>query len=240
MRALVRLRETQQSVKARSEGALLRVERGPDGAMVDLASVGADAPLATDFFSLFVLQLMEDFPEQREALAAMAQARRDGLNPGELSVELWEPDGARAFELCAQAYRIDASLLARILWVSLKPLYEAVAEALVRHIDLPQSSGECPVCGGPAWARCDGRLRCSVCETDWQGDLGCPACGAEALRAAPGFSARGAGWRFCGECGFRLRELDESLFAHAFDPAPLIELVRGLDIRPAYRATLKP
>jgi hypothetical protein len=124
----------------------------------------------------------------------------------------------------AADHGVDPHLLAGTLWVALKPLYESVAAACVQHFALPGGGGDCPVCGGPPWARSDDRLICAVCETHWQGNLS-----QRRFRTAEGPQAKGATRLYDAVSGQRLTELDNALLAHAFDPGPLIELLQLLD-----------
>jgi hypothetical protein len=108
------------------------------------------------------------------------------------------------------------------LRLALKPLYEAVADAFRNHFELPAGGESCPVCGGAPWARCGEHLRCGTCESVWRGQL--PG----EWRQAPGPQARGAE-RLEGPEGRRLIELEVGLFAQAFDPSPMVSVLRELD-----------
>lgn len=245
MACLLRLRRSQLNVIAQSRGALVRLRQtdlGVEGVrhpfgqtaarkgarpLLDIAATCAESPLAGDYLSLFLLQLIADYPERGELLRAILHARRDGLPMVAAIGALWQPDGAQALARIARKHDLDPALLAATLWVALKPLCEAVAGALVRHTDLPAGTPECPLCGGPAWARHARKAACAICETRWQ------------ARFQPGLwqtmegpQAQGARQVFHGTTGQRLVEFDRGLFGHAFHAGPMIELIRLLEAYP--------
>jgi len=220
--ALVRLRRRQREMAAGSRGAFVKLVPREAPPLLDLAQVGRDSPLAVDYHSLFVLELLDLFPEHSVRIGRLADARRAGVDLAALAEALWTPDGDEAFRAAGREYELEPHLLAITLWLALKPLYEAVASACLRHFELPQGGHECPACGGPAWARSGERLRCGVCETAWHAELPGP------WHEAEGVQPRGARRLYQGQTGARLIELDESLFDDAFDPGPYVELMQGL------------
>lgn len=224
MSALTKLRHRQLQTMRDSQGAFVKIEPRETLPLLDLAKIGRESPLAPDYHSLLLLQLIADFPERAPALRAILLARRTGLDVGKLVDALWRVDGRRTFQQGAVAFMLDPHLLAGTLWVALKPLYESVALAFARHFEAPGSGKDCPVCAGPAWAKCARRLRCAICETVWDGDPG-----GSMFTGAGGRQARGARRVYDIKTGRRLFELDETLFEHAFDPGPVIELLQLLE-----------
>jgi hypothetical protein len=224
MLALQRLRQRQLETIERSRGAFVKIQPRPAPPLLDLGAIGRDSPLTSDYHSLIVLELVTDFPERGAELRALLDARRHGLETGALAGALWLSDGGDEFRAVAGKFKLDPHLLAGTLWVALKPLYESVAAAAIKHFDLPAGGSDCPVCGGPPWARSGDQLVCAVCETRWQGDLA-----KRQFRAADGPQASGATRLYDTVSGQRLVDLEDALLAHAFDPGPLIELLQLLD-----------
>jgi hypothetical protein len=224
MHALLRLRQRQLAIKQGSRGAFVKIDPNDAPPLLDLGAIGRDSPLTADFHSLVVLQLIGDFPERGDDLRALLAARRNGLDESELAAALWRDDGGETLQAAADEHGLDPHLLAGTIWVALKPLYETVAAAFARHIDLPKSGDECPICGGPPWARCEGRLRCAVCETTWDAELQ-----NRGFLTAEGPQANGVTRLYDAATGARLVDLESALLAHAFDPGPLIELLQLLD-----------
>ena len=226
MHALVRLRTRQLEAVKGARGAFVKLEPRDGPPWLELAVVGRDSPLALDFHSLLTMQLITDFPERADELRAILAARRNGLDVNKLAHALWRDDGGDALKAAAAKHRLEPHLLAGTLWAAMKPLYEAVAAAFTRHFGLPETSSECPVCGGTPWARCGHELLCAVCETTCAGNLS-----GRSFLSAEGAQARGAQRLYDSVSGARLMELDSALFAHAFDAGPLIELLQLLDAR---------
>ncbi|MCA8914970.1 MAG: hypothetical protein KDB90_06125 [Planctomycetes bacterium] len=224
MLALQRLRQRQLETIERSRGAFVKIQPRTEPPLLDLGAIGRDSPLTADYHSLIVLELVTDFPERGAELRALLKARRHGLDARELAEALWHNDGDEAFKAAAAKYKLDPHLLAGTLWVALKPLYESVAAAIIRHFDVLPGSDDCPVCGGPPWARSGGQLICGVCETHWQGDLS-----KRSFRTSDGPQAVGATRLYDAVSGQRLVDLDSALLAQAFDAGPLIELLQLLD-----------
>lgn len=224
MAALLKLRHKQLETMRASRGAFVKIDPRKASPLLDLAKVGRESPLTPDYFSLLLLQLIADFPERAPALRAILTARRTGMNVGRLVEALWREDGQQAFEQSAITFMLDPHVLAGSLWVALKPLYESVALACARHFEIPDGGEDCPVCGGPAWARCGDRVRCAICETEWKSGLG-----AALFRSAEGAQPEGAQRVYDAKTGRRLYELDEMVFEHAFDPGPVIELLHLLE-----------
>jgi hypothetical protein len=222
LEALLRLRRRQLEMIEGSRGAFVKLVPREHPPLLDLAQLGADSPLVVDYHSLFVLELLDLFPEHTGPLGALADARRGGLDVSMLAAALWSPDGDEQFKRAAQEHKCRPHLLASTLWLALKPLYEAVAEVCLRHFELPGGGAECPVCGGPPWARDGKQLRCGVCETAWQAELPGP------WRNAEGAQPRGAQRLYHTKTGARLTELEADLFDHAFDPGPYVELLQAL------------
>ncbi len=224
MTALLRLRQRQLQTIEHSRGALVKISPRSQPPLLDLGAVGRDSPLTADYHSLVVLQLITDFPERGAELRALLEARRNGLDLPALAEALWREDGGDAFAAAAASHGLDPHLLAGTLWVALKPLYEAVAAASLRHFELPGSGDDCPLCGGPPWARSGSRLQCAVCESHWDSELK-----GRIFRTAEGPQPRGAVRLYDAASGQRLLELEDALMAHAFDPGPLVELLQLLD-----------
>lgn len=224
MHALHRLRMLQLQTMRQSKGAFVKIKPKEEAPALDFGSVGRDSPLTHDYHSLIVMELIRDFPERVDELRALLQARRDGLDVSSLAEALWRDDGGELIANAAQKHKLDPHLLAGTLWVALKPLYEAVANAFTRHKELTEGGSECPVCGGPPWARCGSQVRCAVCETMWVCDTS-----QRRLRVAEGPQARGANRLYDADSGQRLTDLDSALIEHAFDAGPLTELLQLLD-----------
>lgn len=224
MSALHRLRMLQLRTMDRSRGAFVRIEPNGQPPLLDFGGIGRASPLTHDYHSLVVLELVADFPERGEELRALLQARRARLDVSSLAEALWRDDGGDVIAAAARQHGLDPHLLAGTLWVALKPLYESVAAAFTRHIPPPGGGEDCPICGGPAWARCGGQLRCAVCETMWSCDTS-----QRKYRAAEGPQARGANRLYDADSGLRLMDLEDALIEHAFDSGPLIELLQLLD-----------
>lgn len=223
MTALLKLRRRQLETMERARGALVRVEPRATPPLLDLGAVAAASPLTADFHSLLVLQLLADYPEKGEPLRAQLHARRDGLDLPALAHALWQPDGRERLERACAPFRLEPSLLAGTLWVALKPLFEAVARASVRFFELPGRTRQCPLCGGPAWARCGDALACAVCETRWPCE-----CDARPLLPDNDLQPRGVR-RLCDpHTGERLFDVEPGLFEVAYDTGPMIELLRLL------------
>lgn len=79
---------------------------------------------------------------------------------------------------------VDATALAALADLAVRPLLHAAAHALARHAPHRWLNGYCPMCGAwPALAEIRGidrarRLRCTRCGGDWSFDvLHCPFCG---------------------------------------------------------------
>jgi len=225
MACLGRLRRSQLQVMQQSRGALVRV-RASRRPMLDLAAAATESPLLADFVSLFSLQLIDDYPEQGKALRAILHARAELEFTRSAAAALWRPEGRHEIAALARKAKVNAPLLTGILWVALKPLCEAVARAYLRHVDAPAGGADCPVCGGPAWARRGKLARCALCESRWQADFE-PG----PWRTAEGLQARGAKVVYNAGTGSRLVQFDARLFETAFHIGPMIELVRLLEPR---------
>ncbi|MBZ0136198.1 MAG: hypothetical protein K8I27_07490 [Planctomycetes bacterium] len=209
---------------AQSRGAFVKIEPRDRPPVLDFGSIGRDSPLTHDYHSLVLLDLITDFPERGAELRALLQARRAGLDVSNLAEALWRDDGGEAIAAAAKQHKLDLHLLAGTLWVALKPLYEGVAAAFTRHVKPEAGCEDCPVCGGPAWARCGDRLRCAVCETMWHCDTS-----QRGYRVAEGPQARGVNRLYDAVSGQRLVDIEDALIEHAFDSGPLTELLQLLE-----------
>lgn len=228
MAGLLRLRRAQRQVIEQSRGALVKLRAGERARpLLDMAAACADSPLVGDYLSLFLLQLIADFPEQGKPLRAILHARRDGLDVSAATRALWHPQGQTQLAAIARKHKLDAALLAATLWVALKPLCEAVAKAFTRHIETPQGAPDCPICGGPPWARQGKQAKCAICETSWQARLE-----AGLWHTSEGPQAQGARRVYHSRTGQRLVEFDKQLFKPAFHTGPMIELIRLLESSP--------
>ena len=224
LHALHRLRMLQLRTMEQSRGAFVKIQPRDNPPLLDFGAVGKASPLSHDYHSLVVLELIADFPERGDELRALLMARRAGLDVSNLAEALWRDDGGEVINEATAQHGVDAHLLAGTLWVALKPLYESVATAFTRHVDLDEGGADCPICGGPPWARCGDQLRCAVCETMWVCDTS-----HRRLRACEGPQARGANRLYDADTGQRLTDLDDALIEHAFDAGPLTELLQLLD-----------
>jgi ribosomal protein S27AE len=222
LEAIVRIRHRQLETLAGSSGAFVKLLPRQSTPLLDLARLGAGSPLTTDYHSLFVLELIDLFPEHAAALGALAQARRNGLDLPGLARALYAPDADAMFHDAASEHACDARLLRLTLQLALKPLFEGVAAACRRHFEVPSGGEQCPICGGQPWARAGDRLRCGVCETDWQAEL--PGHWSE----SGGVQPKGARRLVRNADGMQIAELDAGLFGAAFDPDPYIELLKHL------------
>ncbi|MBE7490695.1 MAG: hypothetical protein HS108_02865 [Planctomycetes bacterium] len=240
MACLLKLRRSQLRVMEQSRGALVRLQPGgtkdlrvpagppvtrkPPRPLLDMAATCADSPLAGDYLSLFLLQLAGDYPERGKALRSILAARRDGLDVRAAAHALWHARGQSQLAAVARRHKFDSALLAATLWAALKPLCEAVAAALTRHVNLPTGTTDCPVCGGPAWARFGGKAACAICETRWRARFE-PGL----WQSMEGLQAEGARRVYHSKTGRRLVEFDKALFKPAFHAGPMIELIRLLE-----------
>jgi hypothetical protein len=220
LEAIVRLRQRQLAMREGSRGAFVKLEPLQGTPLLDLAALAADSPLTTDYHSLFVLALIDLFPEHAAALGALAQARRAGLDLPALARGLHEP--GTHFEQAATAHGCDAHLLRLTLQLALKPLFEGVAAACRQHFDVPAGGENCPMCGAQPWAQGGDRLRCGVCETEWAGVLPGEWTESEALQP------QGARRLVRNADGVHIIELDPGLFGTAFHTGPYIELLKHL------------
>lgn len=243
MASLLRLRRAQKQVIEQSRGALVRVRpggieglralsglpvtRNTSRPLLDMAATCAESPLSGDYLSLFLLQLIADFPEQGKPLRAILHARRDGLDVSAATRALWHAQGQSQLAAIARKHKLDPALLAATLWVALKPLCEAVAKAFTRHIETPKGAPDCPICGGPPWARQGRQAKCAICETPWLAGFE-PGL----WQTSEGPQAEGARRIYHGKTGQRLVEFDKPLFKPAFHTGPMIELIRLLEQGP--------
>jgi hypothetical protein len=231
MGALLRLRRSQLQVIEQSRGALVRIQPAPktpasrrNTPLLNLGNTCAESPLVGDYLSLFLLQLVADYPEQGEPLRAILHARRDGLDASSAVRALWHEDGRARMAGVAGSLNLDPALLAATLWVALKPLCEAVARAFTRHMEPTDGGTDCPICGGPPWARQGKQARCAICETTWQASF------EHGLwQTSEGPQAKGARQVYHSKTGQRLVEFDKQLFKPAFHTGPMIELIRLLE-----------
>lgn len=209
MACLLKLRQSQLRVIEQSRGALVRVSASRRPPWIDMSAACADSPLIGDYLSLFALQLAADYPERGDELREILHARRSGLNIAREVRALWPLR--------------PATLLHGVLWIAAKPLCEAVARGFARHVVLPRGAGICPICGGQPWARRGKLARCAVCETAWQAEFEPGPWQAEGAQPVGAPRFRNA------RTGSVLHELDRGLFEHAFDAAPMMQLVRLLE-----------
>lgn len=223
MTCLLKLRRAQLRLIEQSRGALVRVTARKQPPLLNLAAC-ADSPLAGDFLSLIVLELAAEYPEREGPLHAILRARRDGFDVAKAAKSLWEAEGAAMIAAQCRTTGISARLLTGALWAALKPLCESVARAYLRHVDAPRGTADCPVCGGPAYARNAGRARCAVCETTWHAEKQ-----PRAWVDSPLARIEGAQLRYHRSTGEQTRAFDRELFEAAFHAGPLVELVRMLE-----------
>jgi hypothetical protein len=222
MTCLLKLRRAQLSLIEQSRGALVRVTARKNPPLLNLAAC-ADSPLVGDFLSLILLQLVAEYPERGDALHAILRARRDGFDVANAAKAVWEVDGAATIAAQCRDARINSRLLTGALWAALKPLCESVARAYLRHVDAPRGTPDCPLCGGPAYARQGSRARCAVCETAWHAEKQ-PRGWVDAPQRI-----QGAQLRYHRKTGEQTRAFDRELFEAAFHAGPLVELVRILE-----------
>lgn len=228
IRAVLKLRQTQLAAREGARGALVRVKVADE--RLDLRSAGRGTPLIGDFHSLVCLQLIESFPARAPALRALLGARRQGLDLDALVDALWEPAGGDDLDRAANTHGLERPLLAETLWAALKPLYEATAQAYLRHLDPEVRGGQCPVCAGAPYARQGREWLCSICETAWPATGACPSCGGEHWRTQAGIQPLGARRLYCAGCGKTLAEYGEGRdFADVFDLGPPVSLMRHLE-----------
>jgi hypothetical protein len=223
MTCLLKLRKAQLNLIEQSRGALVRVTARKHPPLLNMAAC-ADSPLVGDFLSLVVLQLAADYPERGEPLHAILRARRDGFDVSAAARALWDADGAATIAARCRKAGIHSRLFTASLWLALKPLCEAVARAYLRHVDAPGGTADCPVCGGPAYARAGTQASCAVCETAWQAETQ-----PRAWVDAPVSRIEGAQLRYHRHTGGQERHFDRALFKTAFHAGPLVELVRMLE-----------
>lgn len=227
--ALWRLRQRQREIMRGSRGAFVKVKPRKQAPFLDLGQIGRDSPLTADYHSLVVLELAREFPEHGDALRSLLDARRAGLDASTLAEALWQPEGAATIDEAAARYNCDGAMLAATLRIALKPLYESVAEAFLRHFPAPAGGATCPVCGGPPWARRDDELKCSSCESIWQG----AATGD--WRPSDGVQPRGARRFENSESTHRLIELEDALFAQAYEVSSAKEFLLALELHIKHR-----
>ncbi len=155
-----------------------------------------------------LLKLVERRRETKTQARAIQQAARAPLIArGWLLTAL----AGDAEALAAEAERLDASLLPRLLRWSIAPSLQAWVAAADPKLDLERwQMGYCPICGEwPALGEWRGveltrRLRCGLCGGDWRAQrLRCPFCETTDTSLLGYFSAEGdARWRVetCDNC----------------------------------------
>jgi FdhE protein len=125
----------------------------------------------------------------------------------------------KAIETSAKALNIDSPVLGLLLRLSLRPALIAIAQAVLKQLDLSQwHYGHCPVCGAmPRLADLSGeggkrRLHCSLCEAAWPYQrLRCPFCENDNREELVYFRAEkeeGLRVDLCGRCNHYLKTID--------------------------------
>lgn len=222
--AMWRLRQRQREIMRGSRGAFVKIKPRAKAPFLDLGQISRDSPLTADYHSLIVLELAREYPEHGDALRALLEARRAGLQLSPLAQALWQDDGAGTLAQAALDYGCDAAMLSATLRLALKPLYESVAEAFLRHFPAPAGGTMCPVCGSRPWARSGAELKCSSCESIWAGE----ADGEWHLRQ--GVQPRGAIRYQAAESTHSLIELEDALFAQAYDTSIAAAFLLALEL----------
>jgi FdhE protein len=122
-------------------------------------------------------------------------------------------------ETSAKALDIDSPVLALLLRLSLRPALIAIAQTVLKQLDLSYwHYGHCPVCGSaPRLADLSGeggkrRLHCSLCEAAWPYQrLRCPFCendNREELGYLRAEKEEGLRVDFCDRCNHYLKTID--------------------------------
>jgi FdhE protein len=125
----------------------------------------------------------------------------------------------KAIETSAKTLNIDSPVLGLLLRLSLRPALIAIANAVLRRLDLSHwHYGHCPVCGStPRLADLSGeggkrRLHCSLCEAAWPYQrLRCPFCendNREELVYLRAEKEEGLRVDLCGRCNHYLKTID--------------------------------
>ena len=207
-------------LKKSSRGALVKLQPRESAPWLDAAKICVDSPLIVDYFSVLLNRIGSLFPEQRHMFAAIQQARRDGLDTGELLVGLWNSD--ESISTLTEQHGLNTRLTAAVLWLAAKPLIEAVAEGFTQHFPTEGEHANCPVCGGPAWAYHGQRARCSLCESVWQ------ISEEPRVRLFPGVQPTGAKRGVDENSGRQVYLLDADLFETSTDPGVLVSVIQLL------------
>jgi FdhE protein len=124
-----------------------------------------------------------------------------------------------AIDASAKALNIDPPVLALLLRLALRPTLTAIAQAVLKKLDLSHwHYGHCPICGSaPGLADLSGeggkrRLHCSLCETAWPYPrLRCPFCEndkREELGYLRAEKEEGLRVYLCGRCNHYLKTID--------------------------------
>ena len=124
-----------------------------------------------------------------------------------------------AIEASAKALNIDSPVLGLLLRLALRPALTAIAQAVLKQLDLTYwHYGHCPVCGSaPGLADLSGeggkrRLHCSLCEAAWSYQrLRCPFCENDNQKELGYLRAEkeeGLRVDFCDRCNHYLKTID--------------------------------
>lgn len=230
-RALLRLRRAQLAARDGAKGALVRVAL-QGNQRFDLKSSASSSVLLEDFFSLVLLQLIEDFPSRERELRALLHAKRKGMDIIPVSQAVWSTDSALAerWVTTARRFGVDAGLLGGVVAVAMHPLFEAIGSSISRHTRKAILSGQdCPICGAPPYCWHGNNYRCCICESAWpQAELRCATGGAHCHWVASGKTrANGFEKVTCDQC---LKEMSryEARLSGVFHAKPLVCFIRTL------------
>lgn len=163
----------------------------------------------------------EDGRRQEKGLLKAIEKKENGA-PVLLTAAL--ASDTEVIETSARALNIDSPVLTLLLQLSLRPVMTAIAQTVLKQLDLSHwHYGHCPVCGSaPRLADLSGeggkrRLHCSLCEAAWPYQrLRCPFCendNREELVYLRAEKEEGLRVDLCGRCNHYLKTIDLREFA---------------------------
>jgi FdhE protein len=131
-----------------------------------------------------LVELLKKRENGRRQEKGLLKAIADMENGAPVLIKAILASDNRAIETSAKALNIDSPVLGLLLRLALRPALTAIAQAVLKQMDLTYwHHGHCPVCGStPGLADLSGeggkrRLHCSLCEAAWPYQrLRCPFC----------------------------------------------------------------
>ena len=131
-----------------------------------------------------LVKLIKKRKDGRHQEKGLLKAIADMENGAPVLIKATLASNNGAIEASAKALNIDSPVLGLLLRLALRPALTAIAQAVLKQLDLTYwHYGHCPVCGSaPGLADLSGeggkrRLHCSLCEAAWPYQrLRCPFC----------------------------------------------------------------